>query len=241
MNHKGLLLAGAGIAAAAGVYWWWFTTYPPAATAGDINGESNDNSATGWWNNMAGFMDVALANVFGGGNVTLDYGESFVGFIKQAEGFRAKPYLAVAGGNPTIGFGHEIQDDESYLNSGLTQQGADALLRQDLNVRSKAVAGGVSASINRAQFECLLDVRFNTSNATYGPLLRAVNAGNIAGATQQLIANAHWNAARGASGLLRRRALEIAALNSSGDFEWPTNSADYADMADSYRARWGLL
>ena len=64
--------------------------------------------------------------------VEIDTLNSVLDYIREHEGLRLKPYKCVAGYS-TIGYGHVIKDNESYLFSGISNDKANELLREDFN------------------------------------------------------------------------------------------------------------
>lgn len=67
------------------------------------------------------------------------FGGVFLDYMKLAEGYvGAYPYASLEGGNPTVGYGHKLTDDEvdsGAFNGGLTKEAAEALLIQDIQLR----------------------------------------------------------------------------------------------------------
>lgn len=59
-------------------------------------------------------------------------------YIRDHEGFRTKMYYCTEGA-PTIGWGHVIKANESYLRKGITQYQGDSILYADIRIREKIV------------------------------------------------------------------------------------------------------
>lgn len=82
-------------------------------------------------------------------NVDEHVQNTFIEYIKTVEngnktGFdtftkRWMPHKSIEGGSDTIAYGHKIQKNESYLKSGITDEEATTLLKQDIcNAKIKA-------------------------------------------------------------------------------------------------------
>lgn len=106
-----------------------------------------------------------------------------IAFIKQSEGFSAKPY-ADANGH-SIGYGHFIQPSENYIN--LSEAQASDLLGQDLVPVENAINQYVTVPINQNQFDALADFIYNEGVGAFkgSTLLQVLNSGDYAGAAQQ--------------------------------------------------------
>jgi len=131
---------------------------------------------------------------------------------KQCEGLRLTAYQDVAG-VWTIGYGHtgNVQPGET-----ITDEQAEALLRADMAEAIAAVNRLVKVPLAQGQFDSLCDFTFNVGigNFTGSTLLRLLNAGDYAGASQQF---GQWVYAGGekVSGLMRRREIEQGMFNGS--------------------------
>jgi lysozyme len=128
--------------------------------------------------------------------------ENGVAFIKTNEGFSAKVYND--NGKPCIGYGHDLLPGEEYPD-GLTEQQADALLRQDLRTRFEPeVNAVVPPTCAQSQYDALCDFCFNL-----GPeALRAMVAHGWAQIPAQML---RWDYSGGepSSALLERREKEV--------------------------------
>ena len=140
-------------------------------------------------------------------------------FIVGNEALVLHPYRDSAG-NPTIGVGHLLTEDE--LASGLiningvdvawknylTEEQGMALFAQDLQSREDAV-NSYGLDLTQNQFDALVDFTFN---AGVGALQKLLSHG-VDDVPNQL---PKWNRAGGAvcEGLVNRRAAEVELWNS---------------------------
>lgn len=126
--------------------------------------------------------------------------------IKQFEGCSLTKYLCVAG-YPTIGYGHVLQPGDSQ--DPITQDQADALLREDVHKFERAVAKLTPRALNQGQFDALVSFTFNLGAAAYqrSTLRQMVIAGHDDMVPYQFL---RWVRAGGMvrAGLVRRRAAE---------------------------------
>lgn len=130
--------------------------------------------------------------------------------IKSHESLRLKPYQDIAG-KWTIGWGHLIKPEESYLldAAGITADQATTLLRADLAIAERAVNDLVTVPIAGNQYDALVSFVFNVGVTAFAnsTLLRKLNAGDVDGAANEF---PRWIYAGGkeSAGLLARRAQE---------------------------------
>jgi lysozyme len=130
--------------------------------------------------------------------------------IRQAEGLRLRAYLCPAN-VWTIGIGTTVYPDGRKVRSGdkCTAQQADSYLAHDLQEFEQAVAAMVTVPVTSNQFSALVSLAYNIGiSALRGStLLRLLNAGDYAGAANQL---RRWNRGGGRvlPGLVTRRAAE---------------------------------
>jgi len=130
--------------------------------------------------------------------------------IRQAEGLRLRAYLCPAN-VWTIGIGTTVYPDGRKVRSGdkCTAQQADRYLAHDLQEFERAVAAMVTVPVTSNQFSALVSLAYNVGiGALRGStLLRLLNAGDYAGAANQL---RRWNRGGGRvlPGLVKRRAAE---------------------------------
>lgn len=126
--------------------------------------------------------------------------------IKRFEGLRLNVYKDVAG-YPTIGYGHLIKPGERYRS--ITEEQAEALLRDDVRFAENAVNRAVEVPLTQSQFDALVSFVYNVGAGAFNnsTLLRKLNAEDYNGATAEL---ERWNKAGGIviSGLTNRREAE---------------------------------
>lgn len=136
------------------------------------------------------------------------YSDAGLALTKGFEGLRLSAYQDVAG-IWTIGYGHTGVGVRQGMV--VTEDEATTLLLTDLTAAVACVNLAVTAEINQAQFDALVDFTFNAGRGHFlqSTLLRKVNAGDFAGAAVQF---ASWVYAGGVkvAGLERRRAAEAA-------------------------------
>jgi lysozyme len=113
------------------------------------------------------------------------------------------------GGEPwTIGYGHTggVKQGDT-----ITQEQADAFLLADLKSAIDAVESGVTSALTDNEESALVDLVFNigAGNFQHSTLLRLLNAGDYAGASEEF---QKWNHAGGKvlAGLTKRRAAEAS-------------------------------
>lgn len=135
-----------------------------------------------------------------------------IDFIKQFEGFRAKPYLCSAK-VPTIGYGSTRYADGtpvSLRDPAITEAVASALFKDTLVIYEKAVTKAVKIPLEQYEFDALVSLCYNigVGNLASSTLVRLLNedAARIEVAGQFL----RWNRANSVviSGLTRRREVE---------------------------------
>ena len=129
--------------------------------------------------------------------------------IKQAEGFRGNRYIDVAG-FPTIGYGHKLSPQESFVD-GIDRHEAEYLLRRDVAAAEEAVARLVKVHLTQGQFDALVDFVFNLGSGRLAgsTLLKQLNAGQFSDAAGQLLLWNHCGNKENA-GLKSRREAELA-------------------------------
>lgn len=131
--------------------------------------------------------------------------------LKAFEGFRAKPYLDVAG-HGTVGYGHLILPNERslYLGRELTRHEAEMLLISDFaKHQSEVVTLTSGLGLLRHELEALGSLAFNIGvrRLAESTLMVEVRRGNRVEAAAEFL---EWRKAGGVvqPGLVRRRHVE---------------------------------
>jgi len=107
--------------------------------------------------------------------------EASLAFLREREGFSAKPYPDAAG--YSIGYGHYIGSNPQRLTS-VTREQAEKWLMDDATEAGRAIYSGVKVALNQNQFDALLSFVYNIGGTDFlaSTLLRKLNAGDTAGA-----------------------------------------------------------
>ena len=97
-----------------------------------------------------------------------------IDLIKHFEGFSSTVYECPAG-LPTIGYGHLIKKGE--VLTSLTEEEAEELLRQDVQVAERAVLRLINVPLTDGQFDALVSFTFNLGSGSLqsSTLRRVVN------------------------------------------------------------------
>ena len=141
--------------------------------------------------------------------------KKIVEFITKFEGFKAKPYIDIAG-HPTIGYGATYYQDGRKVtmqDKPITKSAAIELKMFHLKETERAVNQMVKSNINQNQFDALVSFCYNlgAGNLRSSTLLKKVNADpNDRSIEQEFL---KWNKARNprtgklepSYGLTRRR------------------------------------
>lgn len=111
-------------------------------------------------------------------------------FLKNAEGFRAKPYLCSAG-KLTVGYGHVIQPGEDF-SQPITREEAHNLLLKDIGPRLFALQQSVRTQLTQSQVDALISLMFNIGIADFkrSTLVRKLNSRDYKGAANEF---ERWN------------------------------------------------
>lgn len=130
--------------------------------------------------------------------------------IRKFEGFCATPYICPAG-HPTIGYGHVIERNEHFPDTGISETEAQELLARDVAVAENAVNRLVSAALTQQQFDALVSFTFNLGAAALArsTLRKYLQNGQIEAAAGEFTRWVYVNGAPSA-GLMRRRLAEKA-------------------------------
>jgi len=132
--------------------------------------------------------------------------ERLVEAVKAAEGFRPDAYWDKTGKVWSVGYGETLNVTAS---THVTEEEADARLRQRLAAFGYSVQRLVHVPLTQAQFDALVDLAYNcgTGNLSASTLLRKLNAGDYLGASLEF---ERWNQSGGhvLPGLVKRRAMD---------------------------------
>ncbi len=131
-------------------------------------------------------------------------------FIARFEGFSPIVYKVDGKGNPTIGFGHELKEGESYPD-GITRKQGLKLLRSDAQHFVDIINEHVKVPLNQAQFDALTSYIFNTGSLYGTNLLRNLNASNFKAAAKEMDINSSNGVFM--QGLQNRRIAEQKLFN----------------------------
>lgn len=158
-------------------------------------------------------------------------GKAGLELIKSFEGLGLKAYLCPSG-ILTIGYGHtgKVRGNKITLQTTITPEEAETLLKEDLTRFEKAVDSLVKVPLNSNQFDALVSFVFNIGiNAFSGStLLKLLNNGDYNGASQQFKRWIYGNGNKVLEGLKKRRTAEeklfntpvLKALESPNDIIW---------------------
>jgi lysozyme len=128
-----------------------------------------------------------------------------ISLIKKFEGCRLEPYFC-SGNVLTIGYGHTKDVIE---NMSITEDTAEALLKEDLKDFEEQVSNLVKVELNQNQFDALIAWTFNlgSGNLSSSTLLKKLNNSEYDEVPEQI---KRWNKAGGKvlEGLIRRREAE---------------------------------
>lgn len=131
--------------------------------------------------------------------------EAGVCLIREFEGCRLETYCCAAG-VPTIGYGHTAG---VTMGMKITQEEAEAYLREDLRKFEKAVNNALKCRVTQNQFDALVSFAYNLGGGALrnSSLLKYLNAGDLKGAADEF---PKWNKAAGrvVEGLTARRLKE---------------------------------
>ena len=131
--------------------------------------------------------------------------------IKDFEGFSSTSYLCPAK-IPTIGYGNTFYSDGRKVKLGEQISKTDALkLLEVIANRDFAdkIFPSIKVKVTQNQFDAMVSLAYNIGTGAFlkSTLLKKVNAGDFAGASEEFL---RWNKANGKEvlGLTRRRERE---------------------------------
>ncbi len=136
-----------------------------------------------------------------------------INLVKQYEGFRSYAYIDTSGG-PVIGYGQSrIRGRKVKMGQYISRAEADAELAKELYRIQSIVASKVKVKLNPNQLAALTSLAYNAGIrvVTNSTLIRKLNAGNYAGAANEIL---RWHKANQGgklvplAGLIRRRQAE---------------------------------
>ena len=136
-----------------------------------------------------------------------------INLVKQYEGFRSYAYIDT-NGLPVIGYGQSIiRGRKVRMGQYISRAEADAELAKELHRLQGFVASKVKVKLNPNQLAALTSLAYNAGIrvVTKSTLARKLNAGNYAGAANEIL---RWNKAHQGgklvplAGLIRRRQAE---------------------------------
>jgi lysozyme len=151
------------------------------------------------------------------GEEVMQISNAGLNLIKADEGFKSHLYNCPAN-DATIGYGHLVHKgpvcgspSEQPFLSGINEQQGSALLLEDVAYAEHAVAHLVTVPLTQGQYDALASFTYNEGSGRLqtSTLLKELNAGNYAGAADQL---GEWVYGGGMKlpGLVTRRQAETA-------------------------------
>ncbi len=138
-----------------------------------------------------------------------------IDLIKGFESFKPKTYLDV-GGVPTIGWG---TTKGIKLGMTITKDQAEAWIRRDIAEVENAILSLLQVSCGENKMCALISLAYNIGIPHFetSTLLRKLNVGDVAGASQEFVRWDH-SAGREVFGLLNRRKKEQSLFVTPDDF-----------------------
>ncbi|MBP5404107.1 MAG: glycoside hydrolase family protein [Elusimicrobiaceae bacterium] len=134
--------------------------------------------------------------------------EKWIQYIRFYEGLRTKPYICPAG-HLTIGYGHNLEN-------GISQQAAEFILQEDLQIAQNTVQQKFAwwRELNEVRRFVLVDMAFNmgiNKLATFKKMLAAAEKGDYTTAAREML-DSRWAVQVG------RRARELAEMMKKGEY-----------------------
>ena len=135
-----------------------------------------------------------------------------INLIKHFEGLSLKPYLDVVN-IPTIGWGNTFYEDGTKVtlkDKPITEERALKLLEIVANRDfADKIFPSIKVKVSQSQFDAMVSLAYNIGVGAFlkSTLLKKVNAGDFAGASEEFL---RWNKANGKEvlGLTKRRERE---------------------------------
>ena len=130
-----------------------------------------------------------------------------IDLIKNYESLRLDAHDVEGKGKLTIGYGH-YNDPDVTEGMIITEDQAEAYLREDLRKHEELVNSAVNVSLTQNQFDALVSFSFNTGASASDSVYREINNGNF---DKAMIELAGWRGkdTSAYTGLKRRRNDEI--------------------------------
>ncbi len=151
-----------------------------------------------------------------------------INFIKEFEAFRSGLYNDAVG-HCTIGYGTLVHrgncsgSEPDEFKSGISEERATELLRQEVGRIEGVINTSVTVSLNQAQFDSLVSFAYNVGTGAFknSTLLKKLNQGDYAAVPVELN---KWVKGGGKTlpGLVRRRAAEAIMFT---DGTYPTSKS----------------
>ena len=139
--------------------------------------------------------------------------------IKDFEGFSSTSYLDVVN-IPTIGWGNTFYEDGTKVKLGDQISKTDALKLLEVVANrdfADKIFPSIKVKVTQSQFDSMVSLAYNIGAGAFlkSTLLKKVNAGDFAGASEEFL---RWNKANGKEvlGLTRRREREKQLFLSLG-------------------------
>jgi lysozyme len=144
---------------------------------------------------------------------TLRVPDTAIQLVKQFEGCKLNAYID-ANGYPTIGYGHKLVG--ATKASSITEEEAQTLLEQDLQIATLAVQRLTSVPLNDQQLSALIDFVYNLGAGTYqhSTLRMKLNRGEYKAAAEEFKKWVYAGSIK-LPGLIRRRQLEADIFRSN--------------------------
>ena len=140
--------------------------------------------------------------------------DALVDLLKEFEGFSKYPYWDYS--LWTVGFGTRCPEDqlERYTNEGITEEEAEALLREHIAIAESAVNRFIdkfSLTVNQGQFDCMICFSFNCGTSWLnksGTLRNAIIEGKTGNDFLYAMCLWCWAGNKIQPGLVERRLIE---------------------------------
>ena len=144
--------------------------------------------------------------------------QSGIDMIKRFEGFSPTVYICPAG-YPTIGYGYLVNPHErEQFAGGITNEQAESLLRQDVQIAERAVLHLITVPLTDGQFDALVSFTFNLGAGALqrSTLRRKVNRGDHANVPAEF-RKWVWAGGQKLQGLVKRRQAEARVYQIATD------------------------